>query len=283
MHTVLEPTFTLGGDLTVHRLGFGAMRLTEWDGSSYGGRSAALAVARLAVELGVDFFDTADSYDLGANEELLADALHPYPAGVVIATKAGRTRPDRETWGILGDPDYLRQQCELSLRRLRTERIDLFQLHRIDPRFPLDEQVGALRRLRDDGKIRHVGLSEVTVDQIDAARRIVDIASVQNRFHLADRHSTDVLTYCEREGIAFIPYLPFAGGAHARVDGPLGAVATELDATPAQVALAWLLHLSPVMMPIPGTRTAAHLRENAAAASIQLDADQLARLEAAAA
>jgi pyridoxine 4-dehydrogenase len=264
---------SIGGDLTVYRLGFGALRLTDWVPAK--DPTPAIAVARRAVELGVTFIDTADSYDLGANEELLAEALHPYPPGLVIATKAGQVRPDEPSWIPLGRPEYLIQQAELSLRRLRLERIELFQLHRVDPRVPLADQIGALKRLRDAGKVRHVGLSNVTVAQIEEARRIVPIASVQNLYNLTDRRNEDVLDYCEAAGIAFIPWLPVAGGAHARPRGPLARVAEQAGATPVQVALAWLLARSPVMLPIPGTRSVAHLEENMAAARVELTGEQL--------
>jgi aryl-alcohol dehydrogenase-like predicted oxidoreductase len=285
--TLLNGTIELGDGsdrLVVNRLGFGAMRLTRDDGSSPGGRDAALAVARRAVELGVTFIDTADSYGLGANEELLAEALHPYPEGLVIGTKAGQSRPGLR-WEPLGRPEYLRQQCELSLRRLRVDRIDLFQLHRVDPQVPLADQVGALVRLREEGKIRLIGLSEVTTAQLAEARRLTPVASVQNRYHLTDRTHADVLAACAATGTAFIPWLPVANGGHTggpgRTHGALASVAAELGATPIQVALAWLLHHSPVTVPIPGTTSAAHLAENVAAAALRLSPAQLARLDVA--
>jgi pyridoxine 4-dehydrogenase len=266
-------TFDIGGDLPVHRLGFGAMRLTGRPASLE--REAATAIARRAVELGVTLIDTADAYDLGTNEELLAEALHPYRTGVVIATKGGQVNLGRE-WIPLGRPEYLRQQAELSLRRLKLERIDLYQLHRVDPTVPLADQIGALRRLRDEGKIRHIGLSEVTVEQLVEASRIAPIASVQNRYNLTDRRSEAVLEHCERHGIAFLPWLPVApltsgGGAVARVAARHGVTTT-------QVALAWLLHRSPAILPIPGTSRLAHLEQNVAAAHIELDAEDLAAL-----
>ncbi len=268
-------TFTIGGDLPVHRLGFGAMRLTGRPASLE--RAAATAVARRAVELGVTLIDTADAYDLGDNEALLAEALHPYRDGVVIATKGGQVNLGRE-WIPLGRPEYLRQQAELSLRRLKVERIDLYQLHRVDPKVPLADQVGALRRLRDEGKVRHIGLSEVTVAQLVEASRIAPIASVQNRYNLTDRASEAVLEHCERHGIAFLPWLPVAplttGGGAA-----LARVAARHGATRTQVALAWLLHRSPVMVPIPGTSRLAHLEENVAAARVALDPADLAELD----
>lgn len=260
----------LGGDLPVHRLGFGAMRMPAHD------PAAALALARRAVELGVTFLDTADSYDLGRNEELLAEALHPYPDGVVVATKAGQCHPGDE-WIPLGRPEYLRQQAELSLRRLRVERIDLFQLHRVDPAVPLADQVGALRRLQDEGKVRHVGLSEVSVDQIVEAGRITPVVSVQNRYNLADRRSEDVLEHCERHGIAFLPWLPIAPSV--RPDSPVAEVARRLGVTSAQVALAWLLRRSEVVLPIPGTSSPRHLEENTGAIDVELSDEDFTLLD----
>jgi pyridoxine 4-dehydrogenase len=280
MRTLDHPaTITLGGDLTVRRLGFGAMRLDP----SPAARAASIATARRALELGVTFVDTADSYDLGLNEELLAEALYPYPDDLVIGTKAGQAQPGDE-WIPLGRPEYLRQQAELSLRRLRVERIDLFQLHRVDPLVPLADQIGALRRLQDEGKVRHVGLSEVSVDQLAAAEAITPIVSVQNRYNLADRGWDDVLRYCERRGIAFLPWQPVAPTVRARAggDGVASRVAARLRATRAQVALAWLLHRSSVLLPIPGTSSQEHLAENVAAADLRLDPDDVAALTAAA-
>jgi pyridoxine 4-dehydrogenase len=267
-------TITIGGDLPVHRLGFGAMRLAGEPGQV---RAASIAVARRAVELGVAFIDTADAYDLGGNEKLLAEALHPYPAGVVVATKGGQCHPGND-WIPLGRSEYLRQQAELSLRRLRVDRIDLYQLHRVDPTVPLADQIGALRRLQDEGKVRHVGLSEVTVDQLVEARRITPIVSVQNRYNLTDRASDDVLAYCERHGIAFIPWLPVAPTVRSAVAEAVTDIAARLGATTVQIALAWLLRRSPVILPIPGTSSIAHLEENVAAASVPLSADDVARL-----
>jgi pyridoxine 4-dehydrogenase len=270
-------TLILGGDLPVHRLGFGAMRLTGEP--AFLDRSVAVAIARRAVELGVMFIDTADSYDLGDNEQLLAEALHPYPPGVVIATKGGHINLGRE-WIPLGRPEYLRQQAELSLRRLRLDRIDLYQLHRVDPTVPFADQIGALRQLQDEGKVRHVGLSEVTIDQLTQAERITPIVSVQNRYNLTDRASEDVLQYCERRGIAFIPWLPVAPMTRAHVGDVITAIADRLGATRAQIALAWLLRRSSLMLPIPGTSSRAHLEENVAAASLSLSTDDLAQLAA---
>jgi pyridoxine 4-dehydrogenase len=268
-------TFVIGGDLPVRRLGFGAMRLT---GPGKPDRATSITVARRAAELGVMFIDTADSYDLGQNEELLAEALHPYPPGLVIATKGGQINHG-DRWVPLGRPEYLRQQAELSMRRLRLDRIDLYQLHRIDPTVPLADQLGVLRRLQEEGKIRHIGLSEVTTGQLAAAERIAPIVSVQNRYNLTDRASEDVLEYCQQRGIAFIPWLPVAP-LTADV-GQVTAVAARLGASRAQVALAWLLSRSPVMIPIPGTSSLAHLEENVAAASLSLTAADFAQLAAA--
>jgi pyridoxine 4-dehydrogenase len=237
-----------------------------------------MKVARRAVELGVTLIDTADAYGLGANEELLAEALHPYPKDLVVATKAGQTRPGPTEWRPLGRPEYLLQQAHLSLRRLRLDRIDLFQLHRLDPQVPFADQLGALRGLQDEGKIRHVGLSEVTVEQIEQARQVVDIVSVQNLYNLRDRRHESVLEYCERNGLAFIPWLPLGAGSHAAASDPVAEIARELDATPAQVALAWLLRRSPVVIPIPGTSSATHLEENVRAADLELSDAQFEQL-----
>jgi pyridoxine 4-dehydrogenase len=268
-------TVTIGDDLPLFRLGFGAMRLTG--PPAWLDRATAIGIARRALDLGVNFIDTADSYDLGDNEELLADALHPYPPGVVIATKGGQVNLGK-AWIPLGRPEYLRQQAELSLRRLRVDRIDLYQLHRIDPAVPLPDQIGALRLLQDQGKVRHVGLSEVSVRQLTEAQAIMPVVSVQNRYNLTDRASGDVLRYCELHGIAFIPWLPVAPITTASTTGPLATVARQLGATPTQVALAWLLHHSPTMVPIPGTTSRAHLEENVAAAALSLSADDCAQL-----
>jgi pyridoxine 4-dehydrogenase len=264
------------GELDVHRLGFGAMRLTGY--RPVADPADAIRVARRAVELGVDFIDTADAYGIGANEELLAEALHPY-GEVVIATKIGHTRPSPGEWIPLGRPEYLRQAAELSLRRLRVERIDLLQLHRVDPAVPFADQLGALAQLVAEGKARYVGLSEVTVDHLKEARRHVEIVSVQNRYNLTDREHEPVVEYCTAEGIAFIPWVPIALGRHAgsRV---LSEIAAEAGATAAQVSLAWLLNRSPVVVPIPGTSSADHLAENVAAAEVRLTAGQLSRLDA---
>jgi pyridoxine 4-dehydrogenase len=272
-------TFAIGGDLPVHRLGFGAMQIT---GRGVWGpprdRDEAIRVLRRAVELGIDFIDTADSYGPDVSEELIREALHPYRDGLVIATKAGLTRSGPGQWHSNGRPEYLRRQAEASLRKLGLERIELFQLHRIDSRVPLEDQLGALAALRDEGKIRHVGLSEVSVHELEAARGIVPIASVQNLYNLANRSAEDVLEVCERDGIGFIPWFPLATGRLARPRGALGALARRTGATPAQLALAWLLARSPVMLPIPGTSSIAHLEENVAAATLDLGPAQLAEL-----
>jgi pyridoxine 4-dehydrogenase len=267
------------GSLEVHRLGYGTMQLP---GSGVWGpprhRDQALDVLRRAVSLGVDFFDTADSYGPYVAEELLREAIHPYE-GLVIATKAGLLRTGPGRWHPLGRPEYLRQECEMSLRRLGVERIDLFQLHRIDPTVPAEDQFGLLADLRREGKVAEVGLSEVTVADIEAARTVVPIVSVQNLYNLADRHAENVLEYCEAQGIGFIPWFPIASGRLLRDGGPLQEVAAEVGATPAQVALAWLLQRSPVMLPIPGTSSPAHLAENCAAAELHLADAHMERLE----
>jgi pyridoxine 4-dehydrogenase len=271
-------TFSFGGDLEAVRLGYGAMRIT---GTGIWGppadRDEALRVLRRAVELGINFIDTADSYGPNVSEELIAEALHPYADDLVIATKAGLTRQGPNSWIAVGRPAYLRQQCELSLRRLRLDRIDLFQLHRIDPDVPLEDQVGELKALQDEGKVRHIGLSEVSVDELTAARAVAPIVSVQNKFSLGDRGSQALLDHCTAEGIGFIPWRPVADHVD---DSALQEVAAAHDATPSQVALAWLLELSPVMVPIPGTSTVAHLEENTAAAALELTDDEMARLAA---
>jgi pyridoxine 4-dehydrogenase len=277
----ITESITIGGDLSVRRLGFGAMRLSgplNWGPPA--DRDEAIRVARRAVELGVTFIDTADAYGPGLNEELLADALYPYPSDLVIGTKAGQSRPSPDDWVPLGRPEYLRQQAELSLRRLRMDRIDLFQLHRIDPKVPLADQVGALKQLQTEGKIRHIGVSEVTVAQLEEIRREVEVASVQNLYNLVDRQHEEVLDYCEREHIPFIPWVPVARGRLTEAGGPAAAVVRSLGATPAQVALAWLLHRSPVIVPIPGTSSVRHLEENLEAARLELADDQIKTLTA---
>jgi pyridoxine 4-dehydrogenase len=277
----LSDTFVLGGDLPVHRLGYGAMQLPGpgvWGEPA--DREGALAVVRAAVEQGVDFIDTADSYGPFVSELLIAEAIHPYPEGLVIGTKAGLTRQGPGIWTPVGRPAYLRQQLELSLRHLRVERIDLMQLHRIDPDVPLADQLGALKELQDEGKIRHIGVSEVSVDELKAAREIVEIVSVQNLYNLTNRQSQDVLDYATAEGIGFIPWFPIATGDLAAPDSPVADIARELDATPSQVALAWLLQKSPVVLPIPGTKSVDHLTENLGAARLTLSDEDMARLDA---
>jgi len=269
-------TFRLGGDLEVNRLGFGAMRIT---GPGIWGpprdHDEALRVLRRTVELGINFIDTADSYGPNVSEELIAEALHPYADDLVVATKVGLTRQGPDSWIPVGRPAYLRQQVELGLRKLRVERIDLLQLHRIDGEVPLEDQVGELRALQDEGKIRHLGLSEVSVDELKAAQAVAPIASVQNMFSLGARGSQALLDHCTAEGIAFIPWRPVADHVD---DSALREVAAAHDATPSQIALAWLLAVSPVVLPIPGTSSVAHLEENTAAAGITLTDEELAKL-----
>jgi aryl-alcohol dehydrogenase-like predicted oxidoreductase len=258
------------GDITVHRLGYGAMQLT---GPGIWGdppdRTEAVRVLRRAVELGVDFIDTADSYGPYVSEELIREALHPYD-GVTIATKGGLLRTGPNVWPPCGRPEYLRQEVEMSLRRLDLERIDLYQLHRIDPQVPAEDSLGELVKLQQEGKIRHIGLSEVDVNEIEAARKVATIVSVQNLYNLANRQSEAVLDYSEREQIAFIPWFPIATGALARPGGVLDEASKKHGATPAQLALAWLLRRSPVMLPIPGTKSVSHVEENIAAAEVEL-------------
>lgn len=263
-------TFSLGGDLPVTRLGYGAMRIT---GQGIWGppadRAAAVAVLRRAVELGVDFIDTADSYGPYHSEDLIREALHPYDH-VLIATKGGLTRSGPDVWEPVGRPEYLRQCVETSLVRLGVEQIGLYQLHRIDAQVPLEDSLGALKEMQTAGKIKHLGLSEVTVAEIEQARKVIDVVSVQNLYNLGNRQSEQVLQYCQREGIAFIPWFPVAAGALARPGGILDEIAAAHQATHAQLALAWLLRRSPVMLPIPGTSSIAHLEENCAAAQVEL-------------
>jgi aryl-alcohol dehydrogenase-like predicted oxidoreductase len=275
-------SYAIGGDLPVVRLGYGTMQLT---GEGVWGPpkdpDEAVRVLRRAVELGITFFDTADSYGPEVAEDLLRTALHPYADDVVIATKAGLTRQGPGIWTPVGRPAYLRQQCELSLRRLGVERIDLFQLHRIDPEVALEDQVGELKKLQDEGKIRHIGLSEVSVEEIEAAQAVARIVSVQNLFNLARRDAEPVLEHCERNDITFIPWFPLATGELSRQDGPLADAAARHDATPSQLALAWLLRRSPVMLPIPGTSSVDHLESNTDAASIELTDEEFEKLTAA--
>jgi aryl-alcohol dehydrogenase-like predicted oxidoreductase len=281
--TQVQKTFKLGGELEIHRLGYGAMRIT---GKGIWGepddREAAKKVLQRAVELGVDFIDTADSYGPAVSERLIGEALAPYAKGTVIATKAGLTRQGENKWLPVGRPEYLTQQVEMSLRWLRLERLDLWQLHRIDAKVPVEESLGAIKKLQQAGKIRFVGLSEVSVEQIEQARKVVDIVSVQNEYNIGNRKSEQVLEYCEREGIAFIPWFPVAAGKLAAPGGKLDEIAKKHDATVSQLSLAWLLHRSPVMLPIPGTSSIAHLEENLKAADVVLSEDEMAELEKAA-
>jgi aryl-alcohol dehydrogenase-like predicted oxidoreductase len=271
-------TFSIDGK-PVHRLGFGAMRLTGpgiWGDPA--DRAESVRVVQRAVELGVDFIDTADSYGPHVSEEIIREALHPYPDQVLVATKAGLVRHGPDRWAPVGRPEYLRQQLETSLRRLGLERIELYQLHRIDPKVSLEDQIGELKKLQDEGKIGAIGLSEVSIEEIEAAREIAEIATVQNLYNLTNRQSESVLEYCEREGIGFIPWAPIASGSLAEPGGPVDDVVTATGATPAQVALAWLLARSPVVLPIPGTSTVAHLEANVAAAELRLSPEQVAEL-----
>jgi aryl-alcohol dehydrogenase-like predicted oxidoreductase len=264
--------FQVAGDLTVNRLGFGAMRITGkgvWGEPKDHGE--AIRVLRRAVDLGINLIDTADSYGPAVSEEIIAEALHPYPAGLVIATKAGFDRPGPDKWVTNARPEHLRAACEGSLRRLRLERIDVFQLHRIDEKFPAEDQFGALKELQAQGKIKHIGLSEVSVAQIQHARTIVPIVSVQNRYSVMDRAADDVVDYCERENLGFIPWFPLAAGDVSAAGSALERTAKQLNITPSQLALKWLLWRSPVILPIPGTSRVEHLEENVATAALEVD------------
>jgi aryl-alcohol dehydrogenase-like predicted oxidoreductase len=274
-------TLTLGGDLTIYRLAFGAMRLTGqgvWGPPEH--KQEALAVLRRAVELGINFIDTADSYGPEVSEQLIAEALHPYSQGLVIATKGGFQRPGPDQWTPDGRPEHLREALEGSLRRLRLERIDLYQFHTPDPKVPFERSVETLAQLREQGKIRHIGLSNVTADELARARKIVPIVSVQNRYNLVDRSSEDMVDLCKREGLAFIPWFPLASGALARPGGTLDQIARAHKATSAQIALAWLLQRSRTMLPIPGTSQVKHLEESIAAAEIHLSEQEFKELAA---
>jgi len=276
----IAKTFKIGGDLEVKRLGFGAMRLT---GSGIWGEpkdpEEARRVLKRAVELGLNFIDTADSYGPVVSERLIGEALAPFPKGLVVATKAGLTRQGPDQWLPVGRWEYLAQQVEMSLRHLKTEAIDLWQLHRIDPKVPVEESLGVIAKLQQQGKIRHVGLSEVNPADIDRARQVLKIVSVQNLYNLGDRKHEDVLEYCEKEGLAFIPWYPVAAGKLARPGGKLDTIAKRHGATVAQLSIAWLLYRSPVMLPIPGTSSVAHLEENVKSAEIVLSADELKEIE----
>ena len=276
-------TFSIGGDLTVNRLGYGAMRIT---GDGIWGepkdRENAKKVLRRAVELDVNFIDTADSYGPDVSEQLIGEALAPYAKGVVIATKAGLTRQGPDQWLPVGRPEYLIQEVEMSLRRLKLERIDLWQLHRIDPKVPVEESLGAIKKLQEQGKIRHVGLSEVKPHEIDQARKVIEIVSVQNQYNLSDRQHEDVVEYCTKHKLAFIPWFPVASGKLAKPGGKLDTVAKRHGATVSQLSIAWLLHHSPVMLPIPGTSSVAHLEENIAAPGVKLSDAEWKEIEDAA-
>jgi aryl-alcohol dehydrogenase-like predicted oxidoreductase len=276
-------TFQLGGDLEVNRLGFGAMRIVG-DGVWGEPKDAETCrnVLRRAIELGVNFIDTADAYGPDVSERLIGEALSPYKAGLVIATKGGLTRQGPGKWLPVGRPEYLTQQVEMSLRLLKLERIDLWQLHRIDPRTPVEESLGAIKTLQEQGKVRHIGLSEVKVGEIEQARKVVEIVSVQNKYNVGDRAHEDVLDYCTEHKIAFIPWFPVANGALAKPGGKLDEVAKRHGATVSQLSLAWLLHRSPVILPIPGTSSVAHLEENVKAQDVTLGDDEWAEIEAAA-
>lgn len=268
-------TFRIGGELPIHRLGYGAMRVT---GAGVWGepmdRKRCLETLRRVPELGINFIDTADSYGPAVSEPMLREALHPYPQGLVIATKGGQIRPNPGEWIPLGRPEYLLQQVKMSLRWLGVERIDLWQLHRIDPGVPRDEQFGAIKAMQDHGLIRFAGLSEVTVEEIQAAEKVFKVATVQNRYSATFRRYDEVLDYCETRGIGFIPWYPLSGGALTKIDSPLAEIARRHQASPTQIALAWLLKRSPAMIPIPGTSQRAHLEENVAAADIALSDDE---------
>ena len=276
----MSDTFKIGGDLTVNRLGFGAMRIT---GDGIWGwpkdREAALKVLKRAVELGVNLIDTADAYGPETSELLIAEALHPYPKGLVIATKGGLTRPGPGSWSPNGKPDYLKQCVDKSLKRLKLDRIDLYQLHRIDSKVPMEDSLGALKEAQAAGKIRHIGLSEVSPEEIARARKVVPIVTVQNRYNLDDRKWDKTLAYCEKEGLGFMPWAPVGGnsGVHSSA---VDAAAKAKNATVYQLAIAWLLQRSPVMLPIPGTSSVAHLEENMAAAKLKLSADEMKALSA---
>jgi pyridoxine 4-dehydrogenase len=283
----LSGTFLIGGDLPVHRLGYGTMRLVG-DGAwgEPDDPAAAHRVLRRAVDLGITLIDTADAYGPEIAERLVAEALHPYPPGLVIATKGGITRQGPAKTEYVGRAGYLIQCVEMSLRRLKLDRMDLYQLHRIDPRTPLEESLGALKQMQQQGKIRHIGLSEVTPQQIEEASKIVDIVSVQNRYSLSDRRNEETLNYCELRGIAFLPWYPMAGGKQLKAEHPsarpLTQIAAQHSASVAQLSIAWLLQRSPVMLPIPGTSKVDHLEENVAAAGLKLSAEEWAEVEAAA-
>jgi pyridoxine 4-dehydrogenase len=273
-------SFTIGGDLKVNRLGFGAMRIT---GEGIWGEpknpEEAKRVLRRAVELGINFIDTADAYGPEVSERIIAETLYPYPQGLVIATKGGLVRQGPGKWAPVGRAEYLQQCVEMSLRRLRVERIDLYQLHRIDPKVPVEESLGVLKDLQSAGKIRHIGLSEVSVAEIERAKKTVRIVSVQNQYNVSDRQHEDVVGYCEKNQLGFIPWFPMLAGKLARSGGPLDEISKRHNTSVSQLALAWLLHRSPVMLPIPGTSSVAHLEENVHAAAVKLEEKDWASLE----
>src|SRR6266487_6588874 len=279
--TAANPTFKIGGDLEVNRLGFGAMRLT---GEGIWGwppdRANSLKVLKRAVELGANLIDTADAYGPEVDELLIAEALHPYPKGLVIATKGGSTRPGPGQWVPDGRPEYLKGCVDKSLKRLRLETIDLYQLHRIDPNVPMEESLGALKEMQDAGKIRHVGLSEVSPDEVKRARKILPIVSVQNQYNIGNRKWEDTLTYCEKESLGFMPWSPIGGSRGLKAGDALEAAAKTHGVTVVQLALAWLLHRSPIMLPIPGTSSVAHLEENVAAAKLKLTPEEWKAIDA---
>ena len=276
-------TFKLDGELEIHRLGYGAMRITgEGIWGEPKDREGAKKVLQRAVELGVDFIDTADSYGPAVSERLIGEALAPYSKGTIIATKAGLTRQGPNQWLPVGRAEYLTQQVEMSLRWLKKERLDLWQLHRIDAKVPVEESLGAIKKLQEQGKIRFVGLSEVTVDEIKQARKVIDVVSVQNEYNISNRKSEAVLEYCDKEGLAFIPWFPVASGKLAQPGGKLDELAKKHDATVSQLSLAWLLHRSPVILPIPGTTSIEHLEQNVKAADVTLSDAEWNELEAAA-
>jgi pyridoxine 4-dehydrogenase len=279
-NAALSGTFMLGGDLPVHRLGFGAMRITGpgiWGDPK--DPKEAKNVLRRALELGINFIDTADSYGPEVSENLIAETLYPYPSDLIIATKGGLTRQGPDLWAPVGRPEYLHHCVEMSLRRLKLDRIDLYQLHRFDAKVPVEESLGILKDLQKQGKIRYIGLSEVSVSDIERAKKIVDVVSVQNLYNLSNRQSEEVLKYCESKDIAFIPWFPIASGDLTHPGGELDTLAQQKGVTTAQIALAWLLKRSPVMLPIPGTSSVAHLEENTAAASVELTDKEFALLE----
>jgi aryl-alcohol dehydrogenase-like predicted oxidoreductase len=278
--STIKRTFKIGGDLEINRLGYGAMRLT---GEGIWGEpkdpNEAKRVLKRAVELGVNFIDTADSYGPAVSERLIGEALAPFPKGLVVATKGGLTRQGPDVWNSVGRPEYLEQEVLMSLRYLKTDRIDLWQLHRIDPKVPVEESLAPIAKLQKEGKIRHVGLSEVKPHEIDRARKVIKIVSVQNMYNLADRQHEDVLEYCEKNNLAFIPWFPVASGKLAQPGGALDAIAKRHGATVSQLSLAWLLHRSPVMLPIPGTSSVKHLEENLKADQVSLSDAEMKEIE----